>query len=242
MPFFSSKILSCKVQNKQPPKASQTRSSFTTTLETAKRHNPQRLLDNSPEDATQVYPAHGWPGSPWLRRHLRNRRSLVYPFGQRKHLHVRLTPISPLLSKSCSPKKEYHTNTPYSLSYETDINGVPNIETDNPSSGRVIIYSPSCIAWGQAVITSNNPTSIMAFGLSAKNPLLFVPVYTSAIGYPVPKYEYDGKVYGYSNCDCQFDTSTQGHDCICRFECVPFELDSKDVIGVNETAWGDAGE
>jgi hypothetical protein len=82
----------------------------------------------------------------------------------------------------------------------------------------------------------------LAVGLSFKNPVYFVPIYNPAYGYTTPKWEYAGKVYGYQNCYCQPDPEGVGYDCVCNFGCIPFEIDSKLAMEVNETVLEGFGE
>jgi hypothetical protein len=124
-----------------------------------------------------------------------------------------------------------------SLTYQTNTGGFTN-----PNYGVVTIYSPSCIAWGYELLTTNDATYILAVGLSFKNPVYFVTIYNPAYGYDTPKWEYAGKVYGYQNCYCQPDPEGVGYDCVCNFGCIPFEIDSKLAMEVNETVLEGFGE
>lgn len=119
-----------------------------------------------------------------------------------------------------SPDFHYNTNTP-SLTYQT------NAVSPAPNQGKVTIFSPSCDTWGVVTLSTNNPTSILAWGLSIKHPVLFAPIYDPALRYATPKFEYAGKIYGSSTCDCHGDPSGVGHACVCQFDCVPFMLDSE---------------
>jgi hypothetical protein len=56
------------------------------------------------------------------------------------------------------------------------------------------------------------------------------------LGYASPKFEYGGKIYGPSNCSCHVNLSNGSHDCVCRFDCVPFQLDSKAEVDAEAEA------
>jgi hypothetical protein len=122
----------------------------------------------------------------------------------------------------------YRNDTP-SLTFQTKFG-------DTPNQGRVAIYSPSCNEWGEQVLTSNNPTSILAWGLSINHPVLFVPAFYPGLGYASPKFEYGGKIYGPADCSCHVNPANGSHDCVCRFDCVPFQLDSKAEVDADADA------
>ncbi|PMD39325.1 hypothetical protein L207DRAFT_584701 [Hyaloscypha variabilis F] len=103
-------------------------------------------------------------------------------------------------------------------------------ENGQPSIGEVNIYSPSCNLWGSKVLYSSNPTSILAWGLSFKNPVLFIPVYVPGVGYGQPKFEYEGDEYGPGDCDCVLNATDGSHECLCRFACIPFLIDSVAMV------------
>ncbi|KAE9372516.1 hypothetical protein N431DRAFT_536373 [Stipitochalara longipes BDJ] len=126
----------------------------------------------------------------------------------------------------CTPSVDQNTCI---LTFETG--GYAIIEDGETSIGEVNIYSPDCNLWGGLVLYSSNPTSILAWGLSIKNPVLFIPVYLPGVGYGQPKFEYAGGEYGPSDCECVLDPTGGSHDCICRFHCIPFEIDSVALIG-----------
>lgn len=120
--------------------------------------------------------------------------------------------------------KKNHTNSS-SLTYQTNPYGVADIESGAPLEGQVMIYSPACNLWGSMNLTTKNPVPILAWGLSIKNPLLFTTMYDETQSYDMPKWKYDGVNYDHISCDCFLDSSQTGHDCLCRFGCVPFPID-----------------
>ena len=183
------------------------------------------------QDAIQSDPPLRHNGS-WfhLHRHGDLRCQLLYSVRQSEHLRVCLNPCFVPLSKPIYLFQSYndHANTP-SLTFQTGGDIIVE-ENGQPSIGEVNIYSPSCNLWGSKVLYSSNPTSILAWGLSFKNPVLFIPVYVPGVGYGQPKFEYEGDEYGPGDCDCVLNATDGSHECLCRFACIPFLIDSVAMV------------